>query len=233
MKIGLYAYQTFGKRQTTAEKGLKKILGEDGPCLDILVAPEYTNIPLVNAKSLSRLDPEVLLIPGTVLVQEQDSIFNRAYVLKNGELITQYDKMSMVARQGYSDQDHYIGNRGIAFFNVGKMFCTFDQFDKTIGIEICSDNDRGIQEGQSGKRPVLKTLVGHSLDMQIVMSCGLGSGIPNAIKDDGYFISVDGSQNPFANIIGPQGRVPPREIILIDADLRKHNDKLYVYYVPD
>jgi predicted amidohydrolase len=261
MKIGLYAYKTAGKRTTTAEQGLKQILGEDGPCLDVLIAPEYTNIPLVNARALSTLDPEVLLIPGTTLTQAGHSgnILNRAYILKagqgltqegeiltrkrlgvepklvtaDGEPITHYDKISTCAVPGYSDADHAFGDirPGFAKFTAGTKPCVFDYLGRRMGLEICRDNEMGFRKGHSGNRPVLKETMGQGLDLQIVLSCGL-TAKPNAIKRDGYFACVDGGgDKPTANVYGPGAKLT--DVIPIGADLVEKNDTLYIYNIPE
>jgi hypothetical protein len=251
MKIGLYAIRTFGKRKTEAAEGMEKILRDSKINLDVLVAPEYANVSVDTALRLSKIDEGVLLIPGTTLVQSGDRIYNRAFIVQNGdgirqegdiigrdgkilvpdqEIITCYDKMSGIARVGYSDADHKIpGDVGIGQFACGAKPCVFDYVGKRIGIEICADNDRGIGNG-SNKKPVLNHFVGNTLDMQIVMSCGAAGFSPNAVKPNGYALLIDGDKNPSAVVRGANGDITPVNVIAIGADPAKE-DKLYVFNI--
>ncbi|PIN86002.1 hypothetical protein COV19_07340 [Candidatus Woesearchaeota archaeon CG10_big_fil_rev_8_21_14_0_10_44_13] len=103
MRVGLYAIRTFGKRETEAALGIRAILDEI--CLDLLVAPEYTNIPFEEAVELSKTDPDVLLIPGTTIIrggfenadeiedgikgEKNHQLYNQAFILKGGRGIRQ------------------------------------------------------------------------------------------------------------------------------------------------
>lgn len=229
MIVGLYAYQTKGKVETTASTGIKKILEDDSLCLDMLLAPEFTNIPLEHAKALSEIDPETILIPGTTMTwtpsEEKGNIYNRAHILKDGEVLGTYDKKQICMRPGYAESEHFNGH-GVytngtkpGMFNCQELL----GIKKTMGLEICRDNDKEVE--------ALKREYGRIFDMQILLSCGC-NGIANAINRNGYFICVDGNTAPTARVENSMGtRLRPQEVKYIGADPIEQNDKLYVFHL--
>jgi len=241
MLIGLYAHKTFGKTRTGAYEGLRQIIDPER-CgtnakdklnsidLDMLIAPEYTNITEQQAISLSEMDPWIVLIPGTSLIKEGNRIFNRAFILNDGKVKTKYDKIAICAKKGYSDIDHYDGE-----LRPGESFrstmdrnarpCIFQLEDinpdlpkKRTGLEICSDNEWVLKENAGNEK----------LDLQVILACGIGGVKQNATKLSGLTICVDGDSNPTSSVYGNSSlkhRIP----ILTSDGL---ND-LDVYWIKD
>jgi len=215
MLIGLYAHKTFGKTRTEAYAGLRQIIDPD-TCstgakdrlnsigLDMLVAPEYTNITKEEAISLSEMDPWIVLIPGSSLIKEGNRIFNRAFILNDGKVKAQYDKIAICAKKGYSDIDHYDGElrpgesfRTTMDKNVRPCIFQLDDINpelpkKRAGLEICSDNEWVLKQYSAGEK----------LDLHIILACGLGGVKQNATKLSGHTISVDGDMRPTSSVYG-------------------------------
>lgn len=225
MRVGLYAFQTAGRRNTEIIEGLRKIL--DGDSFDVILAPEYSNVSYEEGLALSQENPETLIIPGSTLVQKDTrdgkKIFNRANVFYGGERIEFYDKMFLCGVKGYSDFDHlHFKPAKKSVFATGTRPCAFAFDGKLIGLEICRDNDVRV----SGRKTfALKPYEG-KLDLQIVLSCG-GVGRANAVKKNGYLLSVDGNVRPEINIFSGSQKLRARSYF-IDADKKNHNDVLYI-----
>ncbi|MFP4403444.1 MAG: hypothetical protein ACLFPJ_03780 [Candidatus Woesearchaeota archaeon] len=234
MYIGLYAYQTFGKKNTNANKGIHKILTNELKNssnktinLDMLVSSEYTNISVDEIKSLSKLKKDLLLIPGTsfILGEKENNKYithNRAHVALNGEIIFEYDKKNLCARKDYGEDDHFNYDVKKKFFK-GEKTGIFDlnfKNIKTCGIEICRDNEYKSLYDDGIKK----------VDLQVVLSCGCASK-PYAVSKNGYLLSVNGDKNPTAKIMNPYSKIKPIATFDILSDKENKNDILYVYKI--
>jgi hypothetical protein len=218
MNIGIYAYQTYGKKDTNADIGLERILKNNSLCLDILIAPEYTNISEERAKELSLIDSDVLLIPGTNLEKKGNLVYNTAKIFREGQNIFSYDKVVPIGRKNYSNIDHFNNTPGekIRFANGNKPGFFYDEIlDLNCGVEICADNfsrrnseiirrDSLLGEKYSGESILYDAIYnrkkGNPLDIQFVISCG-NQGRATAINQNGVCICVDGDEKPFGQTL--------------------------------
>jgi hypothetical protein len=228
MYIGLYAYQTYGKKNTNANEGILKILNLNiknsygkNIDLDLLVSSEFTNILIEDIKFLSQLKPNLTLITGTTQIKEGRNVYNRAFVVKNKKILFTYDKQNLCAKKNYSEDEHYQKkNNERVKFVCGKKQGIFElEFDskKDIGIEICRDNE-------------YKSLKNKKVDLQIVMSCGCFTK-PYALNNNGYLISVDGDINPITKILNNNSLIKPILKYNILVDKKNKNDVLYIYKI--
>lgn len=216
MIIGAYAYPTVGRKQNDSVMGLRYIL-EEGPAMDVLIAPEYTNISYRDQITLSSLDPEMLLIPGTTMVNDGERVYNRAMILHSGAPIAQYDKRFFRTSNGLHDSD-YMLQRGVLQKGTNSGVFTFA--DKRFGIEICYDHDQA----------VLKNDGVRDLDYQIILGCGAAwiRDPSVVVRKGGAVILVDGENPPSAAVEIDGKKVDPTRRIRIGY---AKEDILYLYSI--
>jgi hypothetical protein len=227
MIIGAYAFPTFGRKRSEVGVGLRHILnGSYG--LDMLVAPEFTNLTLQEMTQLSIMDKGTLLIPGSSMVREGSNAYNRAYVLRGGDVLHIYDKKSFRTSGGLYDFDYLQDKAGRPVMERGRRSGVFSIGGITYGLEICADHDQKTLKNEGAKE----------LDYQIVLGTGIVIRDPSVVvKREGAVIAVDGGVTDPHNPVRPSASVEvegniiaPERIIKIGAAPTR-DDRLYIFSV--
>jgi len=125
-----------------------------------------------------------IIIPGTIMWQDDTFLYNTAPLISNGELIGEYHKQTdggtvYEAKIRNCDKSRYKNKNtegGLFFWNGFR-----------IGIEICSDHSNSIL------KEFLKTKNERNTDLHLVSSCGMNLCAGNLTTcDDGYGFISDG-----------------------------------------
>lgn len=112
---------------------------DDVPDCDLLVLPEMWNCPYHNEvlQEAYKLHDQALdilknvsktknidIIAGSICAKEKEHIYNRCYILHNGEIVTHYDKTHLFTFKTYSEADVFTaGNHFVTFQDLGILLC--------------------------------------------------------------------------------------------------------------
>ncbi len=164
---------------------LTQILQAANQGFDIVVAPEYSFLPKkgpLNQEELNSLleilkqsNQNALIIPGTFVWYENDSMYNTCYVVHKRQVIAEYHKI----REGGESRIAYIHNLIPCF---GSQTCYFEFRGLKIGIEICADFGSLIKAGFS------------DLDLAFLVSYSNSNAdlTFQSLKNGGYVVVNDG-----------------------------------------
>lgn len=126
-------------------KNLLKKNKEELKRLDLIVFPEYflsgpLKLDLIKdyekeissdeiftyLKELSKISPKTTFVMGSFLLKQKDKYSNTSIIIKNGDILTQYNKKALIYNENYICQS----DSKMAIFNVGGM---------RVGLAICWD----------------------------------------------------------------------------------------------
>lgn len=204
MRVGAYIYPTYGGTDfRRVVDGIETCLKKES--IDVLLAPEYANIPPEEQRQLSIAFPDTLLVAGTTHVLVGNDIYNRAHAFKAGRTIHTYDKRHLTENEHYAlsmprVRDDRMREEGfcrmktdfsIQQVSPGNGLHSFALDGSTYAIEICMDHfEESYRKAvDAGREPLC--------DYQIVLSCGMAPADRSlAIKANGICVMVDG-HDPF------------------------------------
>jgi len=116
-----------------------------------------------------------MIIPGTFVWHKGHEMFNTAYILYNGEVIFQYNKMTEGGEKSIASRHNLIPNYGdkLGVFQWGNL---------KLGIEICADGG------------ILKRHKVKNRDLAFLISAGnyFLDYTMNAVRAGGYGVVADG-----------------------------------------
>ena len=173
--------------------GLDKILSQTINDIDanIIITPEYyyskkNDKPLTEKqkdfflkkkKKETAKCKEKLIIPGSFLWHKNGNLYNTAYLLFNGEIIGEYNKICDGREKNIADENKLI-------WKYGKKIGLFEWEGLKLGIELCVDSGSLKCQGIT------------NLDLLLHVCCGFGIGSLttsiNSIKFGGYYLQIDG-----------------------------------------
>lgn len=126
-------------------KDLLKKNKEELKKLDLIVFPEYflsgpLKLDLIKdyeqeissdeiftyLKELSKISPKTTFVMGSFLLKQKDKYSNTSIIIKNGDMLAQYNKKALIYNENYICQS----DNKMAIFNVGGM---------KVGLAICWD----------------------------------------------------------------------------------------------
>ena len=215
----------FGKEKTTMpvgilttktvegadQEGLVERIGEhiSKHNLNIFVGPEFLFMPKDRLYSkqekdaiIQRLaeftkDKEILLIPGTIMWEDEESFYNTAPVIANGKILGEYHKQT----DGHSIK--HAKKRGVTKeYHMGDRFGMYDWGDLKVGVEVCADYGNLRAEQPEG------------IDLYIIPSAGFDYGPFGGVMREGdelrsppiskrgYIFNADGRRG--TSIVSPK-----------------------------
>jgi hypothetical protein len=183
---------TFADSIRISPELVEKSVIEAAKNYDIVVAPEYSFFSHEKGPStrksindylekLKEASETTLLVPGTFIWYEGEKMFNTCYVLFDGEVIHQQDKIRnggeiSIAGEASKKMD------GDLCYQSGEELKTFLWRELKVGVEICADYGGFSRAGET------------NLDLIFLVSAGefdLPASM-KSVKEEGYGVVADG-----------------------------------------